>query len=243
MTEPINIFNINKSPEVQLLKSDVTQIPQSSLATPEDAIANRSNFSNGENDVESASLVGQRIIDVGWFFQQFDIMAHHNIRLCTFNDVKFVSEQRMGLHSTFTWKCEMCHEVFKISSEEPVKAANKMNINMCAVSAAISVGCGFRQMQEMTAVMDIPFMSNATYSKNEDNIHNAWMDTALDEMKSAAQQEILLAKAANEVDEEGIPEITVAVDGAWSKRSYRTNYNALSGNYSLTFLYSSFGHV
>jgi hypothetical protein len=37
------------------------------------------------------------------------------------------------------------------------------------------------------------------------------------------------AKAASEVDKDGAPYITVAVDGAWSKRSYKSNYNALSG--------------
>lgn len=32
-----------------------------------------------------------------------------------------------------------------------------------------------------------------------------------------------------DISKDGIPMISVVVDGAWSKRSYRFNYNALSG--------------
>lgn len=35
------------------------------------------------------------------------------------------------------------------------------------------------------------------------------------------------------VNENGVSMITVIADGAWSKRSYRTNYNALSGVVSM----------
>ena len=31
------------------------------------------------------------------------------------------------------------------------------------------------------------------------------------------------------IDQHGVPMITVAADGAWSKRLYRTNYSSLSG--------------
>jgi len=48
---------------------------------------------------------------------------------------------------------------------------------------------------------------------------------ALDAMKEEAK----LALEDNCVTNDGIPLITVVADGTWSKRSYKTNYNALSG--------------
>ena len=47
-------------------------------------------------------------------------------------------------------------------------------------------------------------------------------------MIEAGKEEAELAKQCGDV-RNGIPVITVIVDGAWSKRSYKTNYNALSG--------------
>ncbi|KAK4882229.1 hypothetical protein RN001_005548 [Aquatica leii] len=48
-------------------------------------------------------------------------------------------------------------------------------------------------------------------------------------MNKAAKEEAKLAVELEEVDDQGCPNIAVVTDGAWSKRSYRTNYNALSG--------------
>jgi hypothetical protein len=52
---------------------------------------------------------------------------------------------------------------------------------------------------------------------------------ALEEVLAAGAEERALAIDAGEVDKDGVPYITVAVDGSWSKRSYKSNYNALSG--------------
>ena len=38
-----------------------------------------------------------------------------------------------------------------------------------------------------------------------------------------------MAKEKDDVDENGIPMITVIADGAWCKRSYCSAYNARSG--------------
>lgn len=48
-------------------------------------------------------------------------------------------------------------------------------------------------------------------------------------MSLAAEEEAKLAVATGNVRKDGVPMITVIADGAWSKRSYRSNYNALSG--------------
>lgn len=52
---------------------------------------------------------------------------------------------------------------------------------------------------------------------------------ALNEMQLAGQEEKWLAIESGEIDNQGRPTIAVIADGGWSKRSYKTNYYALSG--------------
>ncbi|KAJ8964298.1 hypothetical protein NQ317_000094 [Molorchus minor] len=51
----------------------------------------------------------------------------------------------------------------------------------------------------------------------------------MQELKLAGEEEAKLAIDNGHIDKDGTPCITVIADGAWSKRSYKTNYNALSG--------------
>ncbi|GFS47939.1 yqaJ domain-containing protein [Nephila pilipes] len=51
----------------------------------------------------------------------------------------------------------------------------------------------------------------------------------LEEFLSTNGKKKHLAVQAGEVGGDGIPMLTVVVDGCWAKRSYRTNYSSLSG--------------
>ncbi|KAF2904432.1 hypothetical protein ILUMI_01741 [Ignelater luminosus] len=81
---------------------------------------------------------------------------------------------------------------------------------MAAVIGCVSVGIGHIQLNEFCASLDMP----------EENKKL---------MKEAAAEEARLALERGDIDKNGTPVISVIVDGAWSKRSYRTNYNASSG--------------
>jgi hypothetical protein len=61
-------------------------------------------------------------------------------------------------------------------------------------------------------------------------------------MEQAAQEERDYAIENGRVDEDGTPLCTVVADGMWSKRSYKTKYNALSGTvwFTLSFFYNVF---
>lgn len=48
-------------------------------------------------------------------------------------------------------------------------------------------------------------------------------------MEAAAKEEADIAIANGHVDLNGTPLLTVVADGCWSKRSYRSGYNALFG--------------
>jgi len=48
-------------------------------------------------------------------------------------------------------------------------------------------------------------------------------------MRLAGMEEKRLALEVGDIDEDGIPICPVITDGQWSKRSYKTKYDALSG--------------
>lgn len=72
-------------------------------------------------------------------------------------------------------------------------------------------------------------MSNTTYFKVHKKFSFLIHNTAWDEMKKAGEEERRLALEAGDIDENGTAMCTVVADGQWSKRSYKTKYDALSG--------------
>ncbi|GFU13760.1 uncharacterized protein NPIL_38891 [Nephila pilipes] len=121
----------------------------------------------------------------------------------------------------------MCHFQETLWAEDP--ECKKMPVNTAAVSGIMKIGGGFANLEEFLSTLDIPPLSSNTYQKEHDNIATAWEKVAENEMYCAAMEEKHLAVQAGEVGGDGIPMLTVVVDGCWAKRSYRTNYSSLSG--------------
>lgn len=84
-------------------------------------------------------------------------------------------------------------------------------------------------MAELSASIEVPSMCNKTYIKNQNYINLVVQKTAWSEMKQAGDEEREIALKNKEVDVDGTPMCTVIADGQWSKRSYKSKYNALSG--------------
>jgi hypothetical protein len=72
-------------------------------------------------------------------------------------------------------------------------------------------------------------MSYNLYQKIENNLNEIFEEECWQSMIEAGREEAKIAIESGNVDENNVPLITVIADGAWSKRSYRTNYNAKSG--------------
>ncbi|XP_050512375.1 uncharacterized protein LOC126888289 [Diabrotica virgifera virgifera] len=141
--------------------------------------------------------------------------------------MKLVGEKRTGLFSEFYLKCQMCNCLKTITSDK--KSENKVNINSSIVLGSISTGIGYSQTSELAATLDLPFMTLKTYNNYHEQVAEFIRASAWQTMELAAAEEIKMAKDAGNVDENGIPCITVVTDGAWSKRSYNVNYDAMSG--------------
>lgn len=73
-------------------------------------------------------------------------------------------------------------------------------------------------------------MSNTTFSRHHNSLSISIHNLAWEEIHNAGEEEKKLAIAAGDVDvDDMIPFCTVVADGQWSKRSYKTKYDALSG--------------
>jgi len=60
-------------------------------------------------------------------------------------------------------------------------------------------------------------------------ISDVVQDAAIEEMIKAGDEERRLAYECGNIDKDGTPVCTVIADGQWSKRSYKTKFNAFSG--------------
>jgi len=65
--------------------------------------------------------------------------------------------------------------------------------------------------------------------KIAENLGDEVKETAWNVMKIAGLEEKRLALEAGDVDCDGTPMCPVIADGQWSKRSYKTKYDAFSG--------------
>ncbi|XP_050063239.1 uncharacterized protein LOC126552568 [Aphis gossypii] len=146
---------------------------------------------------------------------------------CSFIDVEFVKEIRKGFESTWIFKCKMCNCIMIIDSERVTP--DYLPINKSAVNGTIAVGIGHTQLAELFASLDIPCMTSKTYTKYINNLSENIKATAWDVIKLAGVEEKQLAIEAGDIDEDGTPMCPVIADGQWSKRSYKTKYDAYSG--------------
>lgn len=71
-------------------------------------------------------------------------------------------------------------------------------------------------------------MTKKSFIQTERNIGEWWRQELQKAMAAAGQEEKRLAEERGDYHE-GVPAITVIVDGGWSKRSHRHSYNAKSG--------------
>lgn len=187
-------------------------------------ITNNLQLSSNETGV---NVEGRRIVNINYLFNKIKEINNHNTAFgCTFDNMKIIKEHRLGLKSNFVLKCNMCNLECRLETDED---NNGMDVNTASVVGAMAVGIGHSQLTELLSTMEIPAMASNTYQKYHDQVADAWESTALQEMEAAARLEIQHAKEEGRLTRDGIPILTVVADGSWAKRSYRTNYNSLSG--------------
>jgi hypothetical protein len=84
-------------------------------------------------------------------------------------------------------------------------------------------------MAEFATFLNMPALSSTGFVKLQSVVANSIHDSAWEEIKKADEEEKRITLECGNIDSDGIPMCTVVADGQWSKRSYKTKYNALSG--------------
>lgn len=173
------------------------------------------------------ALSGRRIVDISFLFKSISLI-HHTPFDCSFQNLVFKHEIRKGFFSEFLFECSLCRKKEIIYSEPP-NANEKLSVNTAIVTAVLNTGQGYSQLNQFSAILDMPCMSNHKYQRQHEFVANKTQSTTWDAIEAAGKEESRLAIENGDVNDDGIPMITVVADGAWSKRSYKHNYNALSG--------------
>ncbi|XP_048001428.1 uncharacterized protein LOC125238199 [Leguminivora glycinivorella] len=181
-----------------------------------------------DSEVPNYVVQGRRVIDFEYFMTQLTAIESHGDKFgCRLSNLKIVQEKQTGLKSVFSYKCRMCGLKFVLNTCDD--DAMKLDVNAGAVSGAIVTGIGWSNLNEINASMDLPTMSFNLYSSTHDDVAEIWRITAEQTMQKAAEDEREAAIIRGDVNDAGIAMIPVEADACWSKRSYRTNYSALSG--------------
>lgn len=131
--------------------------------------------------------------------------------------MEIISENRQGLSTTSTLRCKMCKIIKTITTEEPNK---KAEVNNLITVGSVATGIGYSQCSELFAFIDMSFMASNTYLRCTEEMAEKISSSLWASLESAAAEKSRLAVQAGDVDNDGVPFITVIVDGAWSKRSY-----------------------
>ena len=92
----------------------------------------------------------------------------------------------------------------------------------------MATGGGHAHLCETMSVLGVPVMVKNAFVQTEKDIGEFWHLCLTDVMVEAGREEKRLAEEKGELHE-GVPAITVIVDGGWSKRSHHHSYNAKSG--------------
>ncbi|KAF2890373.1 hypothetical protein ILUMI_15800, partial [Ignelater luminosus] len=152
---------------------------------------------------DNLEVCGRRIVNVEHLFKQiFNSSVGHEPFNCNITNMYLTKERTVGLISIFHLKCKMCGLEQTLETDVLDRSTKDMGVNLATTLAAVSTGIGYSQCEEMMA------------KHIEDE---------------AGKEEAALAIVSGDVDEEGIPLLTVVTDGAWCKRSYNVNYDAASG--------------
>lgn len=196
------------------------------------------NYSEPSRDDPGFILQGRRIVDIDSFLKQIREMDDHEPFHCSFKDMVPLREVRKGLNSKIMFKCNMCNIESSVWLE-PVDQVDSMDVNVAAVSGTLSTGGGHAQLEEITSTLNIPTMSCNTFKRYHDKLSVDWEKTASIEMEKAVRLEAEEAIKRGHVAADGTPLLTVTADGSWAKRSYRNQYNSMSGvvSYQIMFIF------
>ena len=184
---------------------------------------------SGDGPTKSTTLNENRIFNLSNLSGAVQVITQHAAKCGGEWNVTGES-YRAGLASVLQVRCEECYEVFSVPSSKRIKTADGKHweVNLGAVLGQMMTGGGASRLATTMAAVGVPSMSKQTFTSTE-RAWSAEMERQLiTSMREAGAEEKRIATEQNRFHQ-GIPAITVIVDGGWSKRSHKHSYNAKSG--------------
>ena len=142
-----------------------------------------------------------------------------------------VGETRHGLASILYTECTKCGHKLQLETSEKVSGPRnsyQWENNLAVVWGQMVSGGGHANLQETMSVLGIPVMTKKSFIQAERSIGQWWRKMMEEAMIEAGREEKRLAQKCGNFHQ-GVPAITVILDGGWSKRSHKYSYNAQSG--------------
>ena len=180
--------------------------------------------------VDHITFEGSRIINIHRLQTFFiDRLTSHTVQ-CG-GAIILKGETRDGLASVLSTCCSTCGEVIQLETSDKVQGPRgyrRWECNLAAVWGQMSTGGGHAQLQETMSVLGVPVMTKKSFIRTEKDIGEWWRMKLNEAMIEAGKEEKRLAEERGDYHN-GVPAITVIVDGGWSKRSHKHTYSAKSG--------------
>ena len=181
------------------------------------------------SETQCGVLPGSRIINLEKLQQYTNSLTSHAAQ-CGSN-IMLTGEKKDGLASIISSRCSKCGHSITLETSHKVtgrKGYQRWECNLAAVWGQMSTGGGHSRLQETMGTLGVPVMSKNNFTRTERDIGKWWQMQLQEMMLEAGKAERELAEERGDYHE-GVPAITVIVDGGWSKRSHRHSYNAKSG--------------
>ena len=177
----------------------------------------------------TVKIEGSRIINIQKLQEYVNELTLHGTQ-CG-GSVVLTGEERDGLASISSGQCSTCKHTITLATAQKVKGPRgyrRWECNLAAVWGQMATGGGHSQLEETMSVLGVPVMTKSSFIQTERDIGEWWREELQESMAAAGKEEKRLAEERGEYHE-GVPAITVIVDGGWSKRSHKHSYNAKSG--------------
>lgn len=177
----------------------------------------------------TVTIEGSRIINISKLQLYISEITIHAAKCGS--EMKVNGEIRHGLASIFECSCLKCGHTIKLETSEKVQGPRgykRWECNLAAVWGQMCTGGGYTPLQQTMAILGVPVMAKKNYAPIEIDIGEWWRAQFIESCLEAGKEEKRLAEERGDYHE-GIPAITVMVDGGWSKCTHKHTYNAKSG--------------
>ena len=184
-----------------------------------------------QQDSEVQSIEGSRIINMEKLKSFVSDVSTHS-KSCQLGTISLIGETyRGGLASVLSARCSGCRAeiAFPTSSRvASLSGTKRWESNLAAVWGEMVTGGGHAPLAEAMSVLGVPVMTKKSFIAIEKEIGKKWWMSLEESMRAAAEEEKRLAEES-ESFHDGVPAITVIVDGGWCKRTHKHSYNTKSG--------------